>query len=383
MKKFTLYMVPLMMALVLAVSGCSGSKPPESSETGGEGTSVSETGGVEQPENVAVVQEPETQEPEVSEEPEEPSREGMAQSPLTGLWIEEERTSLRPFAVTINNLKAAMPQSGIAEADIVYEVPVEGAINRLLAVYQSFGEEVGKIGPVRSARHYFLDLSFDFDSIYVHYGKSPQAQAAFKSLNAAHLDGLSYLDEVMFYQDSSRVRPHSTYTSWKGLYAGLETVGYRGELDAGKADKFLFSEETDVLEGAEPADRIVLPFSWYSEPWFEYNEEEEAYLRFQYDAKHIDRETGEQLAYGNIIIQLTDMWLIPGDTAGRLDMELVGSGKGYYISHGKHIPITWEKTSHEKPTRYFDEEGSRLAMHPGRTWIAIFPWDKQADIVIK
>ncbi len=373
-KKQLLFAAVIAIQLMLA-AGC-GNKDNEAVETDvvtEPAISAEETSGQEEPLEEAV--------PEVVEEV--PSHDGEAVSSLTGLWIDEEKVSVRPFAVMINNLKEAMPQSGIADADIIYEAQVEGAINRLMAVYQSFDETATKIGPVRSARHYYLDMSFDFDSIYVHYGKSPQAKDAFSTLNAAHLDGLSYLDAVMFYQDPKRVRPHSTYTSYDGLFAGLERVGYRQEINPEKSDKLIFAEENTTLASGASALKVNLSYSWYSKPWFEYDEESGKYLRFQYGNKQIDIETGEQLAFANIIVQFTDTWNIRGDTAGRLDMDLVSSGEGYYISAGKYIPITWEKTSHESPTHYYNESGDKLVLNPGKTWISIFPLDGQSNVTIE
>lgn len=304
-------------------------------------------------------------------------------NPLTGLFIDKEAASRRPIGIMINNLKAAQPQSGIGQADVIYETLVEGSICRLFALFQDFDAE--KIGPIRSARHYFLDFSFDFDAIYVHYGQSPQATVAFNELDPPHLNGLSGLDSIMCFQDPERVRPHSTYSSLDGLMAAWEYVGYRKEIESKYINdsKLKFSEEEYTPDSTILASKVTLLFSNYSQPWFEYNEDDSMYYRFQYDEPQIDVETGKQLKFKNIIVQLADMWVISGDTEGRLDMSLISSGSGYFITNGKVVPITWKKTSHESPTHYYLENGTELLLNKGKTWIAVFPSYREDQILFE
>ncbi len=295
---------------------------------------------------------------------------GLVKSNLTGLYIDKNLEDVRPFAVMINNHRKAMPQSGIEDADIIYEALAEGGISRLVAVFKDFNNK--KIGPVRSARHYFIQFAFDHDALYVHYGQSPQAGRAFKDWNVANLNGLSYLDNIMCYQDPKRRRPHATFTSYEGLNKGLKSKGYRNKIKENFADKLEFNEEYVKLEGST-ANKVSLDFSSYQKPWFEYDEKENKYARFQFKGKQIDAMTGNQLMADNIIIQFVKVWNIKGDKAGRLDMKLVGSGKGYYVNGGKYVPITWEKKSLKEPTKYFLESGKPLKLNAGKTWIEVYP----------
>ncbi len=305
--------------------------------------------------------------------------EDTAINPLTGLLINEQASKRRPIGVMINNLKPALPQSGISQADVVYETLVEGAITRLFAVFQDFDSE--KIGPIRSARHYFLDFAFDFDALYVHYGLSPQAYTAIKKYNAPSLNGLSALDSVMCYQDKNRVRPHSTYTSFEGLMAGIDYKGYNIMADSDFHNPLYFSEtEYTPLEGTE-ASVVRLDYSGYSKPWFEFRDG--YYFRYQFNQPHIDEQTQEQLSYKNIIIELVDIYNIPGDNSGRLDMSLISKGNGYYITNERAIPIYWKKQSHYQPTVYYLESGEKLLINKGKTWISIFPSYRADKIVFE
>lgn len=306
---------------------------------------------------------------------------GKAINPLTGLYVDESVARRRPIGVMINNLKPAIPQSGIGQADVIYETLVEGGICRLFGLFQDFNAK--KIGPVRSARHYYLDFAFDHDAIYAHYGRSPQATVAFSDWNSPHLEGLSYLDSIMCFVDSSRVAPHDRYTSYDGLMAAWKEKGYRTELDKEIGSKFEFSELEIIPELTNSANKIVLPFSYYQTSWFEYNTNDRLYYRFQFNDKHIDKETGEQLKFKNIIIQLASIWTIPNDSEGRQDMNLITNGTGYYITNGSYIPITWEKTSHYSPTKYYLEDGTNLNINVGKTWIAVFPLSREDKITIQ
>ncbi|QUI23529.1 DUF3048 domain-containing protein [Vallitalea pronyensis] len=307
------------------------------------------------------------------------THEGEAINTLTGLWISEEAANRRPTGIMINNHSLAMPQSGIAQADIIYETVVEGGITRLFALFRDFDSE--KIGPVRSARHYYLDFSFDHDAIYNHYGKSTYAKKKFSEWNAPNIDGLSGLDAMMTFQDKSRKRPHSTYTSFERLMKTWDAVGYRKENKEGFEAKFKFADEEIDLVSGEEATYLNLDYSQYKvKPWFEYNADDKLYYRFQFGKEHIDRETEEQLAFKNIVIQLTNMWVIKGDPYGCMDMKLVASGDGYYITNGKVEKMTWEKKSHYDPTLYYDEKGEEIKLNKGKTWVSVFPSNRKGKL---
>lgn len=292
-------------------------------------------------------------------------------SVLTGLPISEEAYNRRPVGVMISNIKSALPQYGISEAEIIYEAVVEGGICRQYAIFQDFATE--KIGPVRSARHYYLDFAFDHDALYVHYGQSPQAQKAFRDLKASNMNGiLGSIDALMCYRDPNRRAPHSTFTSFEGLMAAWDYVNYRVE-PKNENTKFAFDAEFENINASEPASSIILDFSNYHKPWFEYNEDEGVYYRYQFSEAQIDANNNEQLKFKNIIVQYTSYSAIPGDTEGRLNADLVSSGDGLYITEGKAYNITWSKASHHEPTKYLFTDGSPLIMNPGKTFVNIYP----------
>lgn len=380
----TKYLIPmvLLMSFILIVTACGNGETPETTATVIETTTEAEAT-TAAPTTTAP---PETTtEVETTTEPETTTMDltGLAINPLTGMYIDEAVAVRRPVGVMINNHNAALPQYGIGQAEVIYETLVEGGIARLFAVFKDFDAE--KIGPVRSARHYYLDFAFDFDALYAHYGHSPQAWSAFTALNPPNLNGMS-LEDVMCYRDTDngqRKWEHSLFTSYEGLMAGWEREKYRKEYNEDFLHKFTFAEETVDMSGAKEANKVTLDWSYYQYAWFEYDQETSKYLRFQFEGPHMDAATDEQLSYDNIIIQVADMWKIKGDSEGRMDMNLSTSGEGYYVTAGKIMPITWSKTDHYNPTQYYTEDGEILEMVMGKTWIAVFPSYRPEGIIIE
>ena len=121
-------------------------------------------------------------EPEPQPEPKFPYT-----NPLTGEGLNEDISGKRPIAVMFNNLRKALPQIGIAQADVIYEIVAEGGITRMMGVFQNL-EGVGDLGSIRSARDYYVSLALGHDAIYIHAGGSPQAYDAFDSWGITHID---------------------------------------------------------------------------------------------------------------------------------------------------------------------------------------------------
>ena len=108
-------------------------------------------------------------------------------NPLSGEGLDTDISGKRPAAVMFNNLKKALPQLGVAKADVLYEIVAEGGITRIMGLYQDL-EDVGDLGSVRSARDYYVNLALGHDAIYIHAGGSPQAYDAFDAWGVTHID---------------------------------------------------------------------------------------------------------------------------------------------------------------------------------------------------
>ncbi|ADL07685.1 DUF3048 domain-containing protein [Thermosediminibacter oceani] len=314
-------------------------------------------GGNKTPVDKTPVLTPNEQSQPVVEEP-------VVKNPLTGLNMDKDKEGRRPLAVMIENEKSARPQSGLNKADVVYEVLAEGGITRFLAIY--LGEDAGEIGPVRSARPYFIDFAMEYDPVYVHYGASQSAYSDLqKNKNIYGIDGI--YDRVTFWRDKTRKAPHNAYTSTENI---LETARRRGYLKPVYLKRWEFNEGEAPVAG-EPLEEFELVYYKNYTVKYVYDEEKKAYVRYINEKPHTDRKTGDPIVVKNIILQFMDTRVI--DSEGRLAIKTTGSGTGYYISNGSYTRIKWHKPGRFKKTEYTLEGGGQLKLNPGNTWIQILP----------
>lgn len=325
---------------------------------------------------VAAEEEPEPEEPEE----EENTHEGEAQSLLTGEWVPEDRVQNRPVAIMFGNTTDALPQYGVGNADVLYECLVEGGLTRLMGVFDNY-ENAPKYGSIRSCRLYYAQVAREYDAIYCHYGQASIAKSYLDSDAIDNLNGLDgSVEPVMYYRSKDRYAPHNVFTTPDGIAAGIDKKGYRTTYADGYTGHFTFSdgEELVSLNGNKAyAMQTSYPIS---KTWFEYDKKSGLYKRFHYKKEHVDGETGDQLAFTNVIFQY-----IPGkviDSKGRMEFNTVGSGKGLYFTGGKYIDITWQKDDLESPSKFFDTDGKPLVMNPGKTSICIMTTDSADNISI-
>jgi hypothetical protein len=311
---------------------------------------------------------------------EEETRDGEIRSPLTGMWIPKELKDKRPYAIVFNNYKTVCNQWGISESDIIYEALVEGGITRFLAIGENFTGE--KIGSFRSARHYFVSVADEYDSIYVHYGKSKYAVTKMKELGIDHMDGTEGIGNTVYYRDKSIKAPHNAFASAKSILAGIKQKGFRTKHEEGYKSHYTFYKEDTDLVSDRDVKKITTDFSTFTNPYFEYHAEDKLYYRYQFGQAHKDSVTGKQLAFKNIIIQFVKEWDIDRNDYQTMDLT-DASGQGYYITNGKMVKITWKKKETKKWMRYYNEAGEELTINPGKTFIVLFPNDRTKDVVIE
>lgn len=360
MKKYTIFLVLLIAAFVFV--GCK-------KKSGDGELNAPSTTPTAMPTEVAE----ETPTPQIE------NHDGEMKSYLSGQWVPNEIGTKRPWAIQFNNFKAVSNQSGIGQADIVYECIVEGGITRLLGIGENFTGD--RFGSVRSSRHYFVSVLDEYDAIYVHYGKTKYATSKMKELGIDHMDG-TVMDSLVFYRDKSIKAPNNAFTSVKGIQAGIKKLGFRTDYKEGYQPHYTFYEKDTDLTGGVSANKVSLKFSGYNSPYFTYNATDKLYYRFQFNKEHIDTLTGKQLTFKNIIIQFVKEWNI--DKKGYQTMDIANaSGTGYYITNGKAVPITWKKKEADSWMRYYDEKGNELTINPGKTYITLFPKDRTQDAPIE
>lgn len=299
------------------------------------------------------------------------TEEGKAEEIVEDTGIKIYSGNERPIAVMIDNHKGAWPQAGLQKAYAIYEIIVEGGETRLMAVFK--GQDVEKIGPVRSSRHYFLDYALENDAIYVHYGWSPQAEKDISSLNVNNINGITESTND-FWRIKQKSSPHNVLTSTAKIKDIAKNKNYK--LTSTQKSVLNYVKDEVNLESEKVANKVKIPYSTLHTTSYEYNPETKTYTRYARGTKQTDFETGDSITTKNIIITFvknTD--LNDGENKGRQNLSNVGTFKGYYITNGKAIQITCEKESRKAQTVYKDLNGNEIEVNDGNTFFNICPID--------
>jgi hypothetical protein len=298
----------------------------------------------------------------------------LAESPYTGLKVDPKLVERRPVVVMIDNSPKARPQAGLNKAQVIYEMLAEGGITRFEAVYLE--GEPATLGPVRSARHYFVYTAAGYDSVYAHCGGSPQAFQEIAALKVPDLDDLK--DRGIYWRSPARTAPNNLYTSMETLRSAMALRGW--ERQQAPPPQFKF---TDTPKGGSPAGKIKIPYpkgyQGYTVDW-EYDSEARVYRRFTAGEPHIDSENGTQLTAKTVMVLYIKSWPIPGDQELRIDMEIIGSGKGAVFSSGKSREIKWTKESKTSPFSFYEASGAPLEIERGQVFIQVVPLETEVAV---
>lgn len=298
-------------------------------------------------------------------------KDGMVRSYLTGQWVDESIGDRRPVAVMLNNIREAQPMSGSSAADIIYECVVEGSLTRLMGIFENYDDQ-NKIGSVRSCRNYFVYYALEFDAVYAHYGQSAYAVSLLEQDYVDNLSGLAGIGGTVYYRTSDRVAPHNAYASGKGINEGIKRMGYRTGYREDYNGKFTFAKDGEIIVPDVDAfdASLVKPGYEINKPWFEYNEEDQKYYRFQYDGAQIDDITDTQLSVDNIILQYSSWEQV--DEKDYLGFDCHAGGEMTYITKGKAEKGYWIRYDGDQGSvRYYDSTGHEIIVNQGKTWICI------------
>lgn len=330
--------------------------------------------------------ETETQPAETTKIPETTAGEVVTYiDPLTGLRVERDLTYVRPVSLVIDNISAAAPQSGISRSDILVECMVESGISRLIMFTNDYGEanESGGLevyGPIRSTRHYMVSLSQIVRSLMVGAGYSDQGYLAIKNGGFDYLDGVHDRYAMSgFFRDNGRIQSsgyeHSLMITGKGIEKLAKIYKYATTNSTPTPAAFNFaSEGKEVVLTGGAAYHTVLRYSSYQEVQLIYSNATGTYYRYHFgDKAHLDAENGEQLNFKNILVLFAKQDKLEGDTEGRLDVAVTGSGEGYYISGGRYVRINWSRSGDDKPFQFTTAEGIPLTVNRGTTFISVVP----------
>ena len=295
--------------------------------------------------------------------------------PLTGLRAPGEEVPARPvLAVKIENSPSARPQAGLNDADIVVEEPVEGGITRFIALYQC--ADVGRLGPVRSARTTDPDVLIQFGAPLIAY--SGGAPGVVRRVQDSPLIDVGFETMPDLYErDPDREAPHDVFSSTASLWGGATWPA--------EAPDPVFTFDAATPSVAKRAARVHLDFSASSDVWWTWDAASATWLRSHGDTPHV-LEDGSQVAATTVVVQVVEVR--PGsiiDAAGNPSPEvtLVGSGKVYVFREGLVVVGRWVRESLDVATRLEDADGNVIPLAPGRTWVELLPSTVPVEIVRK
>ncbi|MCK9368664.1 DUF3048 domain-containing protein [Candidatus Dojkabacteria bacterium] len=308
-------------------------------------------------------------------------------SPINGeLFTKTEMAKLmkrRPVAVTISNVNWARPQSGLYKADLVYETLVEGGITRFMAIFWSDGPT--KVGPVRSARQYFLEWLSPFDPIFIHDGCASTKDPRTNACGNIVLYGIKNNGLHGYWMDPSRVRPHNEYNSVAVAWDYAKTMGWTGfpkNFDEWKFKKDASLDDRGNKTKVKIRFRNDLPNGGLYDTTWVYNKESNLYTHYSNGVKDIDLDTKKTINAKTVIVE--EIVMPPySDDHGRVVITTIGQGKVTVLMDGKIVKGTWKKDSRTERTKYYDKAGKELVLNRGTIWICAVSKEKGTFDIIE
>jgi len=294
----------------------------------------------------------------VVEKAEEPPKPTTVASTLTGVQIDPEVNKRGVTAIMIENSVDARPQSGLLEAGVVHEAIAEGGITRFVALFQE--AQPTYIGPVRSARPYYIDWILPYSPTYAHAGGSPEALQMIKNLGMRDMDHGPYGN---YYQRvSNRFAPHNLYTSM----ANLDAIRAKNNWGAPAFTGFARKAEAPVATRTATAIDMRISSVLFN-VHYDYDAASNSYLRSEGGKPHIDEKSGKQLQPKVVIALVVPYSIHPDGVHSKY--QTIGSGQAVVFQDGTMQEATWTKTSQNSMITFTDAGGRALALNPGQTWI--------------
>ena len=280
----------------------------------------------------------------------------------------------RPFMMMIDNHPDAYPQSGLNRASVVFEALAEYGITRFMAVFPGeLTADDRPLGPVRSARLYFVQWAMGFGAYYAHAGGSPTGLELAESTDQIiNLDALRGESSNYFFrvETATRVAPHNLYTNGTVLQerAAAETVPY-SRTDVG------FRYRLALEESKRGAAQTFSYFFLYDDApvGWNYDPASNNYFRTRFGKAAMDEVSQAQLSTQNVVVIEVKEAPIEGDPKSRIDQQVVGSGKGILYRDGLREEVTWNKASPEAPIIFLDSNGEDVMFTAGQIWISAVP----------
>lgn len=276
---------------------------------------------------------------------------------------DKDKVDDRPVAVMVNNISVAQKvQTGLAQADIVYETEVEGGITRLMAVYKDISK-VEKVGTIRSARYPYIDLSMGHGAIYVHHGQdATYAKPHLKDTQTFAINRNNAGVRVK----NGLASEHTLYGYGDKIWKWFEKKDYDTELDSVENWQKFANKDTVVSFADSIANTVTVKFSSAYTSVFKYDTASGKYIRFFKDTERKDYYTSESEYFKNIFVLETSITYYPDGKHKKVDLS---KGSGYYCVNGTYTPIKWAKGSSSSGLKFTLEDGTPLEVSQGNSWV--------------
>ena len=278
---------------------------------------------------------------------------------LSGLPVEPAVNSRPITGVMIENSLDARPQSGLAQASVVFEAIAEGGITRFLALFQD--TQPANVGPVRSARPYYLQWALGFDATYGHVGGSPEALADIKSWGVKDMD--QFYNGGSYHRISTRYAPHNVYTSLATLSQLEASKGYGASTFKG----WLRKADTPLAVPTAKTIDLAISGPTYN-AHYDYDVASHTYKRSEGGSAHIDADSQVQIS-PKVVIALVMAYQLESD-GYHSDYTTLGSGQAFIFQDGGVTIGSWNKADNASPLSFLDSAGKPLALNAGQTWLS-------------
>ncbi|MEA3463704.1 MAG: DUF3048 domain-containing protein [Patescibacteria group bacterium] len=283
---------------------------------------------------------------------------------IDGVYVNEDQANLCPVAVIIENHIDARPPAGLAQANLVFEAEAEGGITRFLAVFSLNAQEqnLKEIGPVRSARPYFIDWACELSALFIHCGGSPEALVKIIRENSFNLN--EFYQGDYFWRDKKKQAPHNIYISTDRINQYLSSQS----ANQGKFLSWQFKQDI-ALEERPLSSKIEIGFknADFAVQW-KYDRNNNDYLRYLAGEIHHD-VSGREIRAKNVIIEYVKARII--DDELRLKMDYIGEGKAVVCFDGKCQKGIWQKKLSSSRTRFYNNDKEEFKFNAGTIWIEV------------
>lgn len=355
MKKINKFVILLLACTIFLVS-CGKKEDIKVTELVEETTVIDETDKEEEKEDIRETEKIEETSIELKEE--------LPRSLLSGLETTEELSESPIIGIMLDNHPNARWQAGLREAELIYEIRVEGNTTRYLALFQV--NNPSTIGPIRSARTPFINRILEYDAVYLHYGAASCVMNDIYNLGLNNINGI-FVGQPVYYRNHNvgKVAPHNAYASMDGIREFMKNNGYP---DKTEFVGYNFHDQASK-PGGEKVEEFTLHIMPYNQTSYRYQAEEGIYHRYKDGILQLDENDQEPLEVTNVIVQFANGVLNPNGI--HTDILDVGEGNGLFFSQGQVIDINWEKADRRAFTEYYDLEGEPLKLNIGQTFIQV------------